>query len=71
MRKTNGHPSREVQPTVGNHDMSSDTDLMELAHELARIASRTDDTETGRQLMLVVHRLLTEAGLPTAEQLHA
>jgi hypothetical protein len=71
MRKTNGHLNREVQPAVGNHDMSSDTDLMELAHELARIASKTDDAETGRLLMLMVHRLLTEAGLPTAEKLHA
>jgi hypothetical protein len=51
--------------------MSGDTDLMELAHELARIASTTDDAETGRLLMLMVHRLLTEVGLPTAEDLHA
>ncbi len=51
--------------------MTSDTDLMELAHELARIASTTNDAETGRLLMLVVHRLLTEAGLPAAEDLHA
>jgi hypothetical protein len=71
MRKTNGRPSREEQPTVGKQDMSNDQDLMELAQELARIASRTDDAETGRQLMLMVHRLLTKAGLPTAEELHA
>lgn len=51
--------------------MGDDTDLMELAHELARIASRTDDAETGRLLMLMVHRLLTKAGLPAADELHA
>ena len=71
MRTTNGHPSRNVRPAVGNQGMTSDTDLMELAHELARIASTTNDAETGRLLMLVVHRLLTEAGLPNAEDLHA
>ena len=51
--------------------MRRDTDLMELAHELARIASKTDDAETGRLLMLMANRLLTEAGLPTAEDLRA
>lgn len=71
MRETNGHLSRDVQPAVVNQDMSSDTDLMELAHELAGIACKTDDVETGRLLMLMVHRLLTEAGLPTTEELHA
>jgi hypothetical protein len=71
MRKTNGYFSRVVQPAVGNQDMRRDTDLMELAHELARIASKTDDAETGRLLMLMANRLLTEAGLPTAEDLRA
>lgn len=71
MRKKNGDPSRGVRPAVGNHDMGSDTDLMELAHELAKIASSTDDAETGRLLMLMVHQLMTEAGLPTAEEMHA
>ena len=40
------------------------TELVELARELAAIASTTTDPETGRQLMDVVARLLSDAGLP-------
>ena len=44
--------------------MTDKIDVVELAHELARIASTTRDPETGRQLMEVVERILGAAGLP-------
>ena len=39
-------------------------DVIELAERLASIASRTNEPEIGRELMQIVDRLLTEAGLP-------
>jgi|KBSMisStaDraftv2_1062788.scaffolds.fasta_scaffold10805267_1 hypothetical protein len=36
---------------------------VEIADTLAKIASQTTDPETGRQLMELVDRLLTEVGL--------
>ena len=44
--------------------MTDKIDVVELAHELARIASATRDPETGRQLMGIVERILAAAGLP-------
>ena len=44
--------------------MTEPIDVVELAHELARIASTTRDPETGRLLMAVVERILQAAGLP-------
>jgi hypothetical protein len=39
------------------------TDPVALAHEIAEIARKTSDDETGRQLMEVVVALLEAAGL--------
>jgi hypothetical protein len=39
-------------------------DIVELATELAAIASATTDPATARSLMEMVQRLLIEAGLP-------
>ncbi len=39
-------------------------DLVVLAHELAEIARKTNDSETGRELMDMVTALLEAAGLP-------
>jgi hypothetical protein len=44
--------------------VNGEIDLMELAGELAEIARKTSDPATGGQLIRVVNRLLTEAGLP-------
>jgi len=44
--------------------MTDKIDVVELAHALTRIASTTSDPETGRQLMEVVERILSAAGLP-------
>jgi hypothetical protein len=44
--------------------MSGEMDLVELARALAAIASETKDAETGQQLLQLVDRLLTAAGLP-------
>ena len=44
--------------------MTETIDVVELAHEIAQIASQTSDPETGRQLMEVVERILRAAGLP-------
>jgi hypothetical protein len=44
--------------------MSDKADSVSLARELAHIASTTTDPETARQLMELVDRLLTQAGLP-------
>lgn len=46
--------------------MSDKFDVVELARELARIASTTSDPETGRLLLELVDRLLRQAGLPPA-----
>ena len=46
--------------------MSERIDVVELAHELTKIASATRDPDTGRQLMEVVERILRAAGLPSA-----
>jgi hypothetical protein len=43
--------------------MNTLVDAVTLARELAEIARTTTDVRTGRQLMEVVNRLLTEAGL--------
>jgi hypothetical protein len=43
--------------------MAHNSDIVELATEIAEIARRTTDPETGLRLMRLVHRLLTEAGL--------
>ena len=43
--------------------MSGQTDLVDLADELADIAGKTTDRRTGEFLMDLVHRLWTEAGL--------
>lgn len=45
--------------------MSDVTDIVELATELAGIASATTDPETARRLMVIVRRLLSEADLPS------
>lgn len=39
-------------------------DTVELAEVIAKIASRTNEPETARELMHLVDRLLTGAGLP-------
>ena len=39
-------------------------DTVELAEVIAGIASRTNEPETARELMQLVDRLLTGAGLP-------
>ena len=39
-------------------------DPLAIADALAEIASTTKESETARQLMVLVERLLTEAGLP-------
>lgn len=44
--------------------MTDTIDVVELAHELAKIASETSDPEIGRQVMEVVERILRAAGLP-------
>ena len=44
--------------------MTEKLSVVELAHELAKIASATRDPETGRQLTEVVERILRAAGLP-------
>jgi hypothetical protein len=44
------------------------TDIENLAYEIAEIARTTKDPDTGRQLMELVARLLTEAGLPPGEE---
>lgn len=49
---------------IGGAVMMDKIDPMELARELARIASTTTDEETGRRLMEIVERILQAAGLP-------
>jgi len=44
--------------------MSNNIDLLELAHEIASIASTTTDPETGRLLVGLVEKLMQAAGLP-------
>jgi hypothetical protein len=42
-------------------------DLVELAHEIATIASTTTDPETGRRLLELVEKLMRVAGLPPGD----
>lgn len=44
--------------------MTERVDLVELAREMAFIASMTNDPNAGRRLMELVDKLLREAGLP-------
>ncbi|MGC1409458.1 MAG: hypothetical protein WA864_10995 [Acetobacteraceae bacterium] len=44
--------------------MSDKIDVIELAREIARIASTTNDPETGRLLLELIERLLQAIGLP-------
>lgn len=44
--------------------MTYDFDVLSLADELAEIARTATDETTGQRLMEIVHRLMTEAGLP-------
>ena len=48
--------------------MSEPTEIADLADELAEIARKTPDGETGRLLMELVHRLWTDAGLDPDEE---
>jgi hypothetical protein len=43
-------------------------DFVELARELAGLASMTTDPVTARRLIEIVERLLAEAGLPPDEE---
>ena len=43
--------------------MAQNSDIVDLANEIADIARGTTDPETGLRLMRLVHRLLTQAGL--------
>jgi hypothetical protein len=54
-----------MQVLYGGAAMSDRIDVVELAHEIAKIASTTTDPDTGRQLMKLVERLLGQAGLPS------
>jgi hypothetical protein len=44
--------------------MTDAIDPIDLAHQLARVASESAEPRTASRLMEVVERLLTEAGLP-------
>lgn len=44
--------------------MPDTIDPVELAHEIARIASTTTDPESGRLLLELVEKLMQAAGLP-------
>jgi hypothetical protein len=46
--------------------MADVPDLADLTLELAEIASQTTDANTGQRIIALVHRLLTEAGVPPA-----
>jgi hypothetical protein len=48
--------------------MNDMTDPVELATELASIASATSEVETARQLIEIVQRLLADAGLPPDDE---
>lgn len=54
------------RPSLEGAVMSGKIDVVELAHELTKIASTTSDPDTGRQLMEVVERILRAMGLPPA-----
>jgi hypothetical protein len=43
-------------------------DVVQLACEIAEIASTTEDPETGRRLVNLADQLLTAAGLPLGEE---
>jgi hypothetical protein len=47
--------------------MSDRVDIVELAREIAKIASATTDSETAQLLLVVVERLLRAAGLPSGD----
>ena len=49
-------------------NLPEETDLVELADELAEIARTTRDPATGQRLMSVVKRLLELAGLPPEDE---
>jgi hypothetical protein len=51
--------------------MSDKIDVLALAHEIAEIAGKTKDVDTGRRLMELVERLLRAAGLPPGGCLYA
>jgi hypothetical protein len=55
--------TRDIQLEVV---MADAIDLVQLACDIAAIASTTGDPETGRRLVNLVDRLLTTAGLPLA-----
>ena len=44
--------------------MSTGFDPVAIADTIAEIAAKTQEPETARQLMELVNRLLTQAGLP-------
>jgi hypothetical protein len=44
--------------------MSIGLDPVKIANTVAEIASKSSEPETARQLMELVNRLLTQAGLP-------
>jgi hypothetical protein len=54
------------RPSLEGAVMSDKIDVMELAHELTKIASTTRDPETGRQLIEVLEKILGAMGLPPA-----
>jgi hypothetical protein len=51
--------------------MSDKIDVLELAHEIAEIARKTRDADTGQLLMELVERLLRASGLPPSSRLYA
>lgn len=53
-----------IEALTGAVAMTDTTDAVELARELADLARRTADAETGRLLMILVAWLLGAAGLP-------
>jgi hypothetical protein len=55
--------ARDIQLEVV---MADAIDLVQLACDIAAIASTIGDPETGRRLVNLVDRLLTTAGLPLA-----
>jgi hypothetical protein len=57
----NGCPARQLEAV-----MSYAFDMVQLACEIAEIASATRDPETGRRLVNLADQLLTAAGLPLA-----
>jgi hypothetical protein len=58
-------PNGRTQPQL-EMVMAYAIDLVQLACDIAAIASTTRDPETGRHLVKLVDRLLTASGLPLA-----